>query len=208
MISDLFSSKIWKSKLELDQKDRQDILYQIEKNFKKNKLNSNPEWSCKVHSTIYENNNIDYSKIISYFTKEYETFSRKSNLKIHSYYVSNIWYNYYLNGYNQEIHDHITEDNIYSAVFFLKLDKEHPSIIFHNHTNCHLFYNSRNKIRNVYPINDINHSVVFNSFNLNVEENDFIIFPSYLPHFVPIQKINDPRITISMNFSVDNLDLV
>jgi len=204
MIQNLFASQIWKSSLNIQQDIRNKFLISIEKNYKKYENYLHPTWPCKVHTTIDENNEVDYSFIISYFKEEYEKFAKEINLKYHNYNIHRIWYNLYLKGYNQELHDHIKGDILYSAVYFLKLHREHPSITFYNYTNYDAYYASKENIRNLYIEDNINHSITRNHFTLDVKENDFIIFPAYLPHGVFIQKTDEPRITISMNFTLEN----
>ena len=136
MIENLFPAKIWKTSLIVDQSIKNDILGQIEKNFVENKDYLHPYWGCKIHTSLLENNNINFSSIIPFFKIEYEKFSEQLKLNFHNYEIHDIWYNYYLNGYNQEFHDHISSDRtIYSIVYFLRLDNDHPKITFHNYTN-------------------------------------------------------------------------
>jgi thiamine phosphate synthase YjbQ (UPF0047 family) len=203
MIENLFPAKIWKTSLIVDQSIKNDILGQIEKNFVENKDYLHPYWGCKIHTSLLENNNINFSSIIPFFKIEYEKFSEQLKLNFHNYEIHDIWYNYYLNGYNQEFHDHISSDRtIYSIVYFLRLDNDHPKITFHNYTNYHAYYSSNKKIKNIYNRDDINHSIVHICHNLNVKENDLIIFPSHIPHGVFIQKTDNPRITISANLKI------
>jgi hypothetical protein len=203
MIQNLFPSKIWKTSLNLEESIKTDIFNQIQKNFIENKDYLHPYWGCKVHTSLLENNNIDFSSIILSFKREYEKFSKQLNLNFHNYEIHDIWYNYYLNGYNQEYHDHISNDRtIYSFVYFLRINDTHPKITFHNYTNYHAYYSCNKKIKNVYNRDDINHSIVHICHELNVKEDDLIIFPSYVPHGVLVQKTEDPRITISANLRV------
>jgi hypothetical protein len=207
MIQNLFSSQIWLCSLNVESHIKNKILNCIEQNFKNNKSYLHPFWSCSVHSTILEHNDdIDYSEIIPYFKNEYEKFALAINLKNHNYTIPIMWYNYYLKGYNQEIHDHISDDgnNIYSAVYFLKLTKDHPLITFYNYTNYHVLYSSKKNIKEIYWNDNINHSITTHQFSLDVEEDSFVIFPSYMPHGVFVQKTDEPRITISMNFALEN----
>lgn len=201
MIQNLFPSQIWKSSLNLENYIKEKILHDIEENFEKNKSYLYPNWNCKIHTSLFEKNNINYSELIPYFKNEYEKFSEQINLLSHKYIIDEIWYNYYLAGYNQEYHDHISGENndLYSIVYFLKLNDEHPKITFYNYTNYHTFYHSNPQIKQIYRSDTINHSIVNMHYNLDVKEGDLIIFPSYLPHGVFAQKNNDSRITISSN---------
>jgi hypothetical protein len=204
MIKNLFPSQIWKSSLNIESSVKEKIFNSIENNYKKNKDYTMPYWPCNIHSTIIEHNDIDYSDLIPYFKNEYERFANELDLQYHQYNISEIWYNWYSKGSNQEVHDHVIDDIFYSGVYFLKLQKDHPLITFYNYTNYHAIYSSRPNIGGIYSKNNINHSITHIKHDLDVKENDFIIFPSYLPHSVNIQKIDDPRITISMNFTLES----
>ena len=205
MIKNLFPSQIWSCNLNVESSIKDQILNSIEDEYQKNKSYLHPNWACKVYSSILQNNpTINYSKIIPYFKEQYEKFTNAINLKQHSYDIPSIWYNYYMMGYNQEMHDHIGGNNIYSAVYFLKLNKDHPSITFFNYTNCYTFFSCQEHMKKIYRLKDINHSITTNYYTLDVVEDSFVIFPSYMPHGVFVQKTNEPRITISMNFTLEN----
>jgi len=204
MIQNLFSAKIWKKSLQIDSDVKEDILHQIQNNYEKHSSFLHPEWKCNIHSTIAENNYINYNNILPYFTKEYEIFTKEIDLNSHRYLVQNCWYNYYIRGSNQEIHDHCgsNKNTLYSAVYFLKINENHPKLTFYNHTNLHLLHVTNEKIKQVYKQNFIDHSLSFQYFSLDAVEDDFIIFPSYVQHGVHIQTSDSPRITISLNFSI------
>ena len=201
MIQNLFAAQIWKSSLNLENSIKEKILCDIEENFERNKSYLYPNWNCKIHTSLFEKYDIDYSTLIPYFKDEYKKFSEQINLKPHKYIIPETWYNYYLDGYNQEYHDHVSQTNLdlYSMVYFLKLNDYHPKITFYNYTNYHVFYNSNPQIKQIYRSEDINHSIINMHCNLDVKEDDLIIFPSWIPHGVFVQKNNDPRITISSN---------
>lgn len=202
MINNLFSSQIWMCSLSIAKDDKNDILNQIQENYDNNKSYFQPTWNCRVHSTIDDNNNIDYSKVLPYFIAEYQKFSIENNLNSHNFEINELWYNYYVDGSNQEYHTHVGLNTMYSAVFFLRINQDHPSLTFYNPTNYCDYFACNTNVRDLYRTNIIDHSIVYHKYSLDVRENDFIIFPSYLPHGVFVQKTNDPRITISMNFSV------
>lgn len=203
MIQNLFSTQIWHSSLNIKNSIKNKVLRDIEENFQKNKSRICPFKNCSVNSNFKESekNDINYSEIIPYFKEEYEKFCTQINLKLHKYNIDKIWYNYYLSGSNQEYHDHIGPlvQTIYSMVYFIKLNDNHPKITFHNYTNYHVLYSIKTEIRKLYSKHDINHSITRSSWDSNVKEGDLIIFPSYLPHGVFLQKTDDPRITISSN---------
>jgi hypothetical protein len=201
MINNLFSIPIWKNSLNINNDIKENLLNQIIQRYNKHKNHIHPTWNCVVHSSHGECDNINYSDIISVYKQEYENFASKNNLNIniHTYSFDNLWYNYYIKHSNQELHDHLKYNDddkfpLFTAVHFLKLNKDHPKIVFYNPSLAHIAY------RNVdFFKNNLNHSFFKKYFVLDVIEGDFIIFPSCLEHAVFQQTIDDPRITISFN---------
>jgi hypothetical protein len=202
MIQNLFSTQIWHSSLNVKDSIKNKVLYDIEENFQKNKYNPSISDYCNIHTSFLEKNDIiNYNELIPYFKEEYEKFCTQINLHLHKYSIYKTWYNYYLSGCNIEYHDHLgpLKTITHSMVYFLKLNDNHPKITFHNYTNYHILYSTNLEMKKIYPKDDINHSIIHPFWNLDVKEGDLIIFPSYLPHGVFLQKIDDPRITISSN---------
>ena len=111
--------------------------------------------------------------------------------------IDEIWYNCYTDGEYQEEHDHLGgpfNTVHFSCIHFLSFDKtRHKPPRFHDPMsqlrNMSLEMERNNYDDQYYP---------------NVEEGDFIMFPSYLRHSVePCVYTKDyPRITIAMNIKV------
>ena len=111
--------------------------------------------------------------------------------------IDEIWYNCYVNGEYQEQHDHLSGPLTaiqFSCVHFLSFDKTRHKPI--------KFYDPLEQIRSL--------SIEFSSNNYkpnycpDINEGDFIMFPSYLQHSVePSTETPDyPRITIALNIKV------
>ena len=207
MINNLFSTPVWKNCLNIDNNIKENLLNQITQNYEKYKDYIQPDWGSVVHSTLKDHNNINYDQIMPFYKKEYENFVSEHylNLYSHNYCMQKPWYNYYVKNSSQEIHDHVAvyaEDNtfvFFSAVYFLKLNANHPKIAFYNPNTYSIANRQFKKIRSYFNKENINHSFQERFFTLDVKEDDLIIFPSSLEHAVFQQKVNDPRITISFN---------
>ena len=114
--------------------------------------------------------------------------------------INEIWTNYYTDGEYQEEHDHLSKINEkkcslaphFSCIHFLSFDPTR-----HKPTK---FYDPLRQLR-VYEFSRGDYGEFYCP---NIEEGDFIMFPSYLRHSVaPSPKTLDyPRITISMNISI------
>jgi len=110
--------------------------------------------------------------------------------------IDEIWYNVYINGEWQEEHDHVGGGGgaHFSCIHFLSFDKE-------NHEPV-AFKDPLRQLRNLSIELDRNN--YSSSWVPDIEEGDFLMFPSYLVHEVkPGKPTPDyPRITIAFNFKV------
>jgi len=114
--------------------------------------------------------------------------------------IDEIWCNCYIDGEFQEEHDHLSKVNgtksspHFSCIHFLSFD---PT----RHKPVKLYDPIRQIRCTSYELNKNEYGEFYYP---NIEEGDFIMFPSYLRHSVePSQKTLDyPRITISMNISI------
>lgn len=111
--------------------------------------------------------------------------------------IDEIWYNCYTDGEYQEPHDHINgsfNTCHFSCIHFLSFDKT-----THKPTS---FCDPLEKIRALSLEFDRNKYKP--TYVPDIEEGDFIMFPSYLTHYVePSASTKDyPRITIAMNIKI------
>lgn len=94
------------------------------------------------------------------------------------------WVNYTNKG---EYHQgHVHPNSFISGVFYFSVDED--SIEFDNPVMPQITVN----VNESHPFN-------FNSYSLNVEDGDCVIFPSYLRHGVSITKKQHTRISIAFN---------
>ena len=110
-----------------------------------------------------------------------------------------IWYNVYTDGEMQEPHNHVTHSGPvqpqFSCIHFLSFEKGvHAKPIFHDPLQA---------VKSLSTSFDDSYSETFD--DLDIEEGDFIMFPSYLRHEVPKSPKTDyPRVTLTVNFSLSN----
>ena len=110
--------------------------------------------------------------------------------------IDEIWYNVYMDGEWQEVHDHVggPYGSHYSCIHFLSFNPEiHEPVEFRDPLG---------QLRNLsVELDRNNYSHIWNP---HIKEGDFIMFPSYLSHCVkPGKPTPDyPRITIAFNFRV------
>jgi uncharacterized protein (TIGR02466 family) len=117
--------------------------------------------------------------------------------------IDKIWYNVYGKEQNGMQHNHIGSD--FSAVHYFKFNPEvHTGTTFINpRSNEVLYYKNISKplISNLVKTN-IEHSLYQEVFTPQVNEGDFIIFPSHLDHVIYKNNSDDLRVTIAFNFSI------
>ena len=114
--------------------------------------------------------------------------------------IDEIWYNCYVDGEFQEAHDHLSRQNSayypahFSCIHFLSFDPtRHKAVRFHDpieQIRCTSYeLEGNNYSEHHYP---------------DIQEGDFIMFPSYLIHSVEPSPptLDYPRITIAMNIRV------
>lgn len=194
----IFNSLIWKSKINYPNKN--ELIKIIEEKYKKNPNQTPKEWKCLIHSSFnrgfdLQNKYIeqDLLNVIEKNSNEFlNTYEKKLNI-CGKYYISNAWYNAYKGQQFQEPHTH--GDALFSGCYYLKFNKE-----FHNQT---IFYN---------PNFDLDYSKlkdnVYFCSTANCDEDDLIIFPSFLKHGTEgiKNKLSDNiRITISFNIKNSNI---
>jgi hypothetical protein len=131
------------------------------------------------------------------YTKCFDSIFENSEYQIS---IDEIWCNCYIDGEFQEEHDHLSRINgnksspHFSCIHFLSFD---PT----RHKPVKLYDPIRQIRCTSYELNNDEYGEFYYP---NIEEGDFIMFPSYLRHSVsPSPKTPDyPRITIAMNISV------
>jgi hypothetical protein len=114
--------------------------------------------------------------------------------------IDEIWYNCYVDGEFQEAHDHLSRQNSayypahFSCIHFLSFDPtRHKAVRFHDPIE---------QIRcTSYELEGNNYS---DHHYPDIQEGDFIMFPSHLVHSVEPSPptLDYPRITIAMNIRV------
>ena len=120
-----------------------------------------------------------------------EVFDRDFNVEFDS-----IWYNVYMDGEYQEVHDHLgtpLNPTHFSFIHFLSFNKgEHKPPEFRDPLS---------QIRNLSL--ELDRTRCGEVYVPDVKEGDLLMFPSYLQHCVlPGKKTSYPRITIAFNVRV------
>lgn len=189
IIDNIFNSFIWKTELVYEKK--YELINNIEKNYYKNPNQTPRNWKCSLHTSFGCDSEIlqDIKSALEKKVKEFlHLYQEKSNLR-GNFIINNLWYNVYGKNQFQEIHRH--GESLFSGCYYLKFNKKiHCQTTFYN-PNYNLHYDKINIQNNSY----------FN-FTPDCNEDDLIIFPSYLMHKTDgifDKTSNEKRITISFN---------
>jgi|SRR6056300_474561 len=110
-------------------------------------------------------------------------------------YLKNFWFNINNKFESNAIHHHLhfMSKNIISGVFYVDYPKDSGEIVFCN----------SNDVRGaLYDMSTIKKYNEYNSQNWKVkpETGKFLLFPTYLKHYVEPSRINKDRISIAFNF--------
>lgn len=147
-----------------------------------------PKLSKEIFDNFYQN------EIKNFMLKA--GFNRNHNWTVRTQY----WYNIGLNKSYQEVHDHLGGPIAinYAAVHFLKFNRDiHAGTVFYNPLKAVLKSTLPTTDENLKPVDYKALQKV-----IQVEQEDLIIFPAYLPHSVMTQNTNEERITIAFNLSI------
>ena len=132
------------------------------------------KWDCNVHSIHdYECDDV-YRIDYNFLRKRYEKVVKEvcKTYDINDYHLSDIWYNYYKKGQYQEPHIHEGNGGL-AAVHYLIFDP-----LYHFPTQFPLHPNSP-----------------------QIECGDILFFPASWSHYVPVNKIESPRLTVAFTIT-------
>jgi hypothetical protein len=197
----LFPIHIFQTNIRENPIIQDELLPKIESLYQKRSSLIPDGWETDKLHTSFDLNSIngnlfaENSKATQYYI-EYVSrfFDKPSKLEI-----IDIWYNYYVDGEYQEIHNHVSgnifqKDSHFSCIHYLKFNSE-----IHLPTT---FLDPLESLRHHSLEMESNHYGP--KYHPGVREGDLIMFPSYLDHFVRKSQPtpNDPRITVAFNLHV------
>ncbi len=103
--------------------------------------------------------------------------------------VTRFWSQIHLPNHSTNTHDHLVRENMtlspdFSGVYYLQCDDRSGSFCFQ------------------YKKDEVNYS----RWKIKPEINKFIVFPSYLEHFVTRNYSSKKRIAVSFNFNIEKIN--
>lgn len=110
-------------------------------------------------------------------------------------FVVHAWANRYKKGMNQEIHNHLGNNNAISCAYMMELPKDSGDFVFYKEGNNHWHtVGIADLCEENFPFS--------NRHTPPLNEGDVIFFPSYLDHYVTNNTNEQRRATVSANFAI------
>ena len=160
-------------------------------------------WQGKLHSTFESNilpriKGINWNMLQNNYSEQIGNFLQAEGIRCSGYNIENMWLNCYGKDDFQEIHTHNQQGQLFSAIHFLKFDPEkHAPTIFVNDNESYTQFIMKEEILKLRS--GCHNTYYSHQYVPEINEGDFLIFPSSLPHFVPRQTTKEVRLTIAMN---------
>lgn len=210
----MFPSKIYKFKIDPSTYEKNNVIQTMLENYKINPQRNAWDNHSKLHHAYEDWNNdqyqkVDISSLIPPYQKVVDAVMGEVSFNKPVPYT---WFlvNIAINTKFMNIHDHMYKTNnsqsLFSCVHYIKFNKTtHSSTTFLNPLPIAYFEDNVNRVNTFLNSDEPENSSYFSSWNLEVEEDDFVVFPSYLKHIVYDNKTQatDDRIV-----SVSNIELI
>jgi hypothetical protein len=218
---DLFPISVWKTKIPAECYDKQKLIREINDNYR---LNPNRNrWADKSTSNLhhYYNDweNCNFKKMDDQITADLHKIYREKILeclrdsiyKPEDLRVSIV--NVTASGENQNMtsHNHLIKDtepsiiSMFSAIHYLQYREYHSRTHFINPIEHELTKIYFKQVAHKIPIN-LQNTIYFDDCVIKTEEDDLIIFPSFLFHKFEnkdSRKFNELRMTVVVNVDVE-----
>jgi len=189
--------------------EKKKILSQIEKNYSiskvRNKWSANSFLKTDIHQSVEDDDNPIFKKINYYsLAKQYEkiiaNFFQKLSLRKNIQSTYSI-VNYTCVRHNSLMMPHIHTDCTFSLIHYISFDKkQHLSTIFKNPYYFNKLLPYEKNLQDMFSIIDKN-SWTYQEWIIKTEEDDAIIVPAILEHYVRNVDSAKSRITIIANIN-------
>lgn len=212
---DLFPTSIWKGKISPTAYDKATLVKTVEENYRRDPHRSAWQNDGTLHHCYSDWDNpkfikYDVDQLMQVYSQVIWNFMSSLpllNAPTYNYILVNITAN--KEGQYMGVHDHMAEDATaacaYSCVHYIKLKDNQPSTTFINPLIVGQFTGALEFIKqHTNAVNPLN-SAYHHTWNVPTQEDDFIIFPSYLKHKVQgdwkQQSPDELRITSAVNIN-------
>jgi len=156
--------------------------------------NYKPVWRCNTFTSLHSSYDLKTDPIFIQLINQAESlvneFAKECfGVTTQTVNCTEAWFNISYPGDYQEYHIHTSSH--FSIVYYLKAPKDSGNFVMVPTSN---FTDSYQMLTDIPTIGNEN------SFSIEPKENKIIIFKSNVNHMVELNKSNDNRISISMNF--------
>jgi len=179
----IFSSYLSINNFKFDIKKYKKEILNIKMKSKGRVVSNYGGWQSDEFKTVSKNFTDLFNKINEHIKEIEKNLFLLKELRLHS-----LWCN--INGLGSFNRPHSHPGSVVSGVYYVSIPKNSGSIVFLNR-DLDSFYN-----KNVKNYNEYNSTI----WKINPKENECILFPSYLEHYVEPNLNKKERISISFNY--------
>ena len=210
----LYGLPIYIEKISPETYEKNKIISQIKNNYKISNVRNN--WSknsfikTDIHHSLEDEENKNFNKINYYnllekYEKIISNFLKKLYLKNNLNFKYSI-VNYTCSKHNSFMIPHIHNDCSFSLVHYISFDaKQHIPTIFKNPFYfCSLLPNKK-KLIDIFNEKIEENSWIYKEWTFETKEDDVVIFPAILEHYVRNLDSKKLRITISVNVEIEKI---
>ena len=205
----LFGFPVGIYKINPNNYDKEKIVSDIIDNYKIDANRNNWDKSSNIHHELEDGNNdnfrkINYSSLLPLYDEKVKEYLNNFGVTKDYHYKFEI-VNYTCSSSGQYMKRHIHSDCVFSAVHYIKFNKEeHRGTTFHNrHPHVDFIPSFKQKFYEIKDTNDVANSWTTRNWTFDVEEDDICFSPAKLMHSVSQPKGDDLRITIVMNIHIE-----
>ena len=212
ILNEIWGLPILKTNLDSKLYNKQQIIETIKQNYQKEQKRQ--EWSQSFYETNIHHSNCDedninflkpnYSELIPLYQEIIFDYLKYINLKKIKIEIEIKIVNYTASSHNSFMEPHLHCDSHFSMIHHIKFNPEqHQPTVFLNPFAFHGYWLGQNEINENINKDLEKPSFVSGEAKLNIIEDDIVIFPAILKHFVKNKKSNDLRIVISTNIRIN-----
>jgi hypothetical protein len=211
-INYLYGLPIYTGKINKEKYQKNKILSQIEENYKISNVRSNWDKNSYIKTDIHHSNldtknekfiNINYYDLTEKYKIIINDFFKKINFNNDFNYKYEI-VNYTCSNTNSFMAPHIHKDCSFSLVHYVSFDKtQHIATIFKNPYYFNSLLPNEEKLRNLFARDQMEHSWLCKEWVFDTEEDDIVIFPGVLEHYIRSFDSKKLRITIVVNITIE-----
>ena len=207
----LFASPIYVVGIDPLSFDKKGIIKTIKENYKRSNLRNQWDNTSKLHHYYNDWDNKDFCKVntdslIPVYKNVYEDFLDRLNFKEtinYKFDIANITVYKNKNDHMKQ-HNHMEDNIVFAGVHYISVGKDSAKLSFCNPMSITTYLPGyiKNLRKDKFP-NNFENSYLHEFFDLEVLENQMIIFPSYLMHSVKQEVTSTKyRIAIATNLCI------